>query len=168
MSARLLFDDMARLQHAAMINPPVRRDFVARGLCGDHLWYLLDLTSPRAVADLGSPLQAPDCVACAMLAACEAEIVSVVRAALDESGRDFPVGRLCVRHLGLLVVATSPATASGLLSRWAVSVEALAGQLDTLVAKIAARDRSLGAARSAPMEAVGRLASGRGGGRAPR
>src|SRR5579875_279212 len=63
---RLLYDEMCRLQYDGVHDPATRARLRAGGFCADHLWYLFDLTTRRAVA--------------ALLAPCLARIAEQVRA----------------------------------------------------------------------------------------
>ena len=54
--ARLLYDEMCRLQYDAATNPVVRQAVAVDGLCGDHLWYLFDLAGSDTVAEILRPV----------------------------------------------------------------------------------------------------------------
>jgi|SRR5579871_2510829 len=199
--ARLLYDEMARLQYDAARNPVVGRAVAAHGLCGEHLWYLFDLAAPKTVAEILAPLLegvagqarnlgeriardpellrrgrdaikrplvARQCVVCASVDAWEAAIVQATAKSIQAASGSFPGDRLCVLHIAPVVEALPAALASDLLVRWSDSASALSRALGAVADKERAADRSAGVERYAPKEAIGRLAGGRGGGRAPR
>src|SRR5579885_986393 len=169
---RLLYDEMCRLQYDGVHDPATRARLRAGGFCADHLWYLFDLTTRRAVAArleadaaptlrrgeaaLVRPLGTAECIACSHLRAWSDVLADTTAALLSRGSVPVAATALCVAHLGLVAGRLPTAAASSLLGAWAHATRALVARLD-----VAAGERGLGRERHVAAEAVRRLAGGR-------
>src|SRR5579883_3301726 len=183
---RLLYDEMCRLQYDGVHDPATRARLRAGGFCADHLWYLFDLTTRRAVAALLAPcaeqvralaarleadaaptlrrgeaalvrpLGTAECIACSHLRAWSDVLADTTAALLSRGSVPVAATALCVAHLGLVAGRLPTAAASALLDAWAHATRELVARLD-----VAAGERGLGRERHVAAEAVRRLAGGR-------
>src|SRR5579875_1587629 len=167
---RLLYDEMCRLQYDGVHDPATRARLRAGGFCADHLWYLFDLTTRRAVAALLAPCLARIAEQVRALAArLEADAAPTLRR--GEAALVRPLGTaecIACSHLrawsdvladttaALLSRGSVPAAATALLDAWAHATRELVARLN-----VAAGERGLGRERHVAAEAVRRLAGGR-------
>ena len=159
----VLYDEMCRLQHDDAAIADDASAGVVHTLCGTHLWYLFDLTSPAALVRLLEPylrLLAADagantarcvpasliprdlsgsfpCPACGVVGWTTVGAVDAIAAQIRDEAPAADASNLCAPHVAAVAGRLEAPSAQALLERWAAATGALAARLDSAAADAA-------------------------------
>jgi len=142
---RIEFDYMCEIQYQVTRNDDVKSDFIKKGFCNYHFWCIASLTTPEAIASIGTMLIENDsfpstnnCLICEYLKRIEAEFI-------DESVKNITVTtsenavrsamRFCQPHFGLIMKHINGEIAEYFSNIQKLHKEQLLGELKGFVEK---------------------------------